>query len=849
MINNKKTVFLSKLLANKTVCRNLDKGNGSLQTLIYLFLVLGALFNCSSALADIKADNTLGNSNSSVIQNQIINGVVSEVITNGTQQNSLLLHSLLKLNIDSGKGGFFLSPVEIKNIVVRVTGQENSKINGTLGVIGDSNLFIINPSGFIFGKEAKLDLSGSFTAATADSIIFPGYEFSAVNTSNSPPILQINTPIGLRFNKNTSNIIVENSGFKIFQLRDSPSPPTAVSLPPAGLTVQSGNSLSVIGGNINFDGAVLNTIASNINIGSVRDGIVDINSSDYGFSLSFKNVIEFGDIYLKNYSFILNNAASIGSINFDANNIKIIGGSTLLLNNVGSTSIGSININTRGDLSILGSPNELVPNGFSQLISGVVSSTVGKGDGGKINISASNLFLGDIGKIFSINFAEGKGGDISLNIKNLIRINEFPDFQSAGTLIGAISFGQANAGNINISSQNIYLENGANLVTATLGNGDAGNISIDSYLTSLSGYNTRTLSPTLLSSFTANDGSGGNLIINTDILRLVDGGRVDASTTSSGNAGSVFVNANYILVSGVFPAEFNGNSFISSSGNRLDPISASLYPGLILDLKGDAGSVVVTANKIDLNEGGQISVKNDGIGDAGKLLIFADEIRLNSSIISASTQGGNGGIIDISTSQLISQNSSISASAGGGGNGGNLSIDSNVIFGDSSSFLSANAEQGLGGQIKIQSTGFIFPRNNITAKSNAGSSSDGRIVISASATQVNQSSLYSPTLAQIEFLKGCKPDQRKSLAVINGSGTAPEQLTDPIENFGSSQITYYRLDLKTRQKIPLGKPMLSWKDNGNGTSSAIAELAEPDSVSSLPTFHCFDSNSNSAKAK
>jgi large exoprotein involved in heme utilization and adhesion len=385
-------------------------------------------------------------------------------------------------------------------------------------------------------------------------------------------------------------------------------------------------------------------------------------------------------------------------------------------------------------------------------------------------------------------------------------------------------------------------------VTATLGSGDAGNIEINSYFASLSGYNTKTLSPTLLSSFTANGGNGGNLFLNSNILLLVNGGRVDASTNSSGNAGSVFINSDYILVRGVFPAKFNGNSFISSSGNKLDPTSESLYPGLTLNLTGDAGDVVIKANKIDLKDGGQISVKNDGSGNAGKLSIFADEIKSKDSSITASTQGGDGGSIEITTTKLIAQNSLISASARGNGNGGNIFITGSVIFGRNS-YLRANAENGRGGDITIDVNGFSFPRENITAISTSGANINGKVNINATNTTLSLLSLYKPPNVRYSFSTTCKPNPRKSLSVHGGSGMVPEQFDEPIETAIHAKNTYYRLDLKTRKKIPLGEAMLSWRDNGDGTGSPVSELPDPLSIASLPAFHCFDSPVASAKNK
>ena len=54
-------------------------------------------------------------------------------------------------------------------MIGRVTGGAQSNINGQIAsTITGANLYLINPSGIVFGPNATVNVSGSFHASTAD---------------------------------------------------------------------------------------------------------------------------------------------------------------------------------------------------------------------------------------------------------------------------------------------------------------------------------------------------------------------------------------------------------------------------------------------------------------------------------------------------------------------------------------------------------------------------------------------------------------------------------------------------------------------------------------------------------
>lgn len=96
-----------------------------------------------------------------------------------------LFHSFTQFGLNSGETANFISNPTIKNILGRVVGGDASLINGLIQVSGgNSNLFLINPAGIIFGANARLDVSGSFLATTASGIGFDSGWFNGTGANN-----------------------------------------------------------------------------------------------------------------------------------------------------------------------------------------------------------------------------------------------------------------------------------------------------------------------------------------------------------------------------------------------------------------------------------------------------------------------------------------------------------------------------------------------------------------------------------------------------------------------------------------------------------------------------------------
>jgi filamentous hemagglutinin family protein len=99
----------------------------------------------------------------------------------GQTRGSNLFQSFGQFNLSQGESATFTGPNTIANILSRVTGGQPSTIDGTIrSQIPGAHLYLINPSGVMFGPNASLDVSGSFYVSTADYLrLADGARFSA----------------------------------------------------------------------------------------------------------------------------------------------------------------------------------------------------------------------------------------------------------------------------------------------------------------------------------------------------------------------------------------------------------------------------------------------------------------------------------------------------------------------------------------------------------------------------------------------------------------------------------------------------------------------------------------------
>ncbi|MEQ9670177.1 CHAT domain-containing protein [Coleofasciculus sp. G2-EDA-02] len=168
-------------------------------------------------------------------------------ITGGSQSadGTNLFHSFESFGVDNDQIANFISELTINNILAKIIGGDPSIINGLIQVTGgNSNLFLMNPAGMVFGANSQLNVPASFTATTATGIGFNGSWFNAFASNDYTNL--VGNPNGFRFETLQPGSII-NTG---------------------DLAVPAASNLSLIGGTVLSTGT-LTTPEGNITIASV----------------------------------------------------------------------------------------------------------------------------------------------------------------------------------------------------------------------------------------------------------------------------------------------------------------------------------------------------------------------------------------------------------------------------------------------------------------------------------------------------------------------------------------------------------------------------------------------------
>ena len=605
----------------------------------------------------------------------------SFIIDGGTVAGKNLFHSFSEFSLPTGREALFNNAVNIENLLSRVTGGGISNIDGLIRANGSANLFLLNPSGIVFGPNARLDIGGSFLGSSANSILFDnGLEYNAA-TPSSQPLLSINVPIGLQYGNNAGKIRLEGSGHNL-----SVDFPSFLPLPvregrTPGLQVPEERTLALVGGNIEIADGNLTAIGGRIELGSVASsGIVSLTPTADGLILGYDEIAEFGNISLTGASSLEVSGEGGGNIQMQGRQISIADSSTILASTLGDRDGGAANIRGTELVEVVSTDLPTVETFTARLFLQVEPGATG--NGGDLTISTSLLRI-DSAEVIVNTVGQGNAGNIAIRAADVVMTNDA--YIDASVDTGAIG----NGGLVDIQADRLQLSQGSQIASGVIGVGNGGSVVVRANTIDASGERPDGLETSGLYTVTVPGGIGnaGNIAVDAERIRLAGGAQFFAGTFGEGNSGNITVRAEEIDIIGESVQEGFDSSILTAATRARPDVTFLADVG---ELSGVGGNITIVAETIKVRDGGSIRANTNGPSDAGAVFISAGEVEISgvsptesSSSISSSVGSdaiGNGSNITLNVDRLsLLEGGRITASTRGTGNAGSISVQANTI--------------------------------------------------------------------------------------------------------------------------------------------------------------------------
>ncbi|MEW6493300.1 MAG: filamentous hemagglutinin N-terminal domain-containing protein, partial [Cyanobacteriota bacterium] len=642
----------------------------SLKSTLLTTLLLTGVFSTTRTFAQsIVPDNTTGTIVTPNGNHLNINGGT----LSGDGKN--LFHSFQKFGLNSGEIANFVSNPAIQNILGRVTGGDASIINGLIQVTGgNSNLYLMNPAGIIFGADATLNVPAAFTATTATGIGFGNGWFNAAGDNNYADL--VGTPSNFAFTTSQPGVIV-NAG---------------------QLAVSEGQSLTLLGGTVVNTGQ-LTAPQGTITIAAVPgQNLVRITLAGHLLSMEVEPVAD--GTQLGNWTIPVLSLPELltgggGSVTtglaVNGNNQVELTSSGVSIPTNAATSIASgtldVSGQTGGNVNVLG--------GKVGLVSGHINAS-GTNGGGTVRIggdyqgqgtipNASRTFVSNDSVINGDALSQGDGGRV------IVWADKTTGFLGNINARGGSEGG--NGGFVEISGKQNLAFNGNVDVRATLGT--SGTVLFDP------------VNINIVAGAGLNDGE----ITDGQIL-LADGGATDftiGATTLENLMGNIILQAT--------------NDITIANGLSLNFLTGAGEIAFIADADGDGfGSFAMDQTQSLIADGRNITISGASVTVGN----------INTQFPLAGARIGNGGSVTLTARNTI--NTGTIDTWLNGGNGGNVTL---TLTGNGGSITtgriwSLTFENGFGGDVNINANGGSISTGSIDTYANLSGNQGGDIILTGS---------------------------------------------------------------------------------------------------------------------
>jgi filamentous hemagglutinin family protein len=318
---------------------------------------------------------------------------------------------------------------------------------------------------------------------------------------------------------------------------------------------------------------------------------------------------------------------NVGEINIKTKQLLVEQNGILSASTLGNGTAGNLNISASGAIRVGNTPL------ISVIPTGIYTNTIfGNGAGGDLKIDTPQLVLQNGGIIsaasgviqvtkngFQLVPLGGKGGNIELNVPEFIQVGGKSAGDNFTSSILSDTRSYSPAGNLTINTGDLYIDADGLVSASSVGNGAGGNILINarngikidgSGVKNLDALITDALTGKQLNlanvkggvvAFTINQGTAGNIAINTSELNLDRGAMISAATYGDDDAGNLRINATKSI-------DVHSSAIISSTFAA-----------------GDGGNLELNTKNLTISGGGAILSASAGSGKAGNIDILATE--------------------------------------------------------------------------------------------------------------------------------------------------------------------------------------------------------------------------------